>query len=237
MKRLYKISPSIAVSLVISNIRFSEFNLDTTDDPPTASGSFTFDLTNTGLLKTPAASVGDVDIRLITDEEEHELISQKEAKPIDAIDSNETKTVDIPFEAEAEFLDSISDNVCDDQLLTAKIQFSVYEFILGIDYDATEEIPVGEPNCTRFTLEIEGPDDEIEVDSDTTWEATGQNIEEASEIVWDMDDGTTLEGTEVTHAYSERGEYEVTATLKYDGEEIVSASDDVEVILFVIPSF
>ncbi len=230
-------SPSVAISLRVSNVRFSKFNLDRTKEPTKVSGIFSFDVTNTGLVNTPAASVGDVDIKLSAEDETYQLIQFKKPKDIGSLKAGDTKTVDLEFEHEDNFFNNVQEGVCDKQSVYADMNFSVYEFLLGVEYENARDIPVSQPNCTRFTLSIQSPDGRLEVGSEYTWSADGQNIDEADEIRWDMGDGTSKTGTSVTHSYSERGDYTITATLYFKGESVVFATKEADVILFVIPSF
>jgi len=62
----------------------------------------------------------------------------------------------------------------------------------------------------------------------------GNNLSQASEIMWDMGDGTILYGTQVTHRYATSGEYNVSVQAIIDGGVVSSESKTITAQQFVL---
>lgn len=223
--------PTIAATLQVKNPRIETMDLNTVSSPPRFKGVFAVDVENTGILGTPAASVGDVDISVVKDGTLLKLIESRKAKPIGIINPQQTKTIKLEFDVTDEFVSSISSRACDDNKLNLDMNISVYELILGVQYETEKVVPIKRPNCSTISLDIEGKK-EVQSSVSNTWKATG-NIKDATKIRWDMGDGTVKTGTEVTHSY-DRGSYTITATALRNGNEVVSEEFEVTSLLFIL---
>lgn len=224
--------PSIALTLQVKNPRIKKMNLNTVASPAEFSGVFSIDVENTGIFGTPASSISDVDIRVMDGEQGLELIKFAEPKSTGIINPGQQKTIDLEFEVESDFVERVSNTACDSQEIDLDMNLTINELILGVQYATREVVPVKRPNCTTITINVDGPD-QVQSGNEHTWTASG-NLEDADEIRWDMGDGTTKTGTEVEHSYSSRGDYTVSATAIRSGNEVVSDSMNVSVLLFVL---
>ncbi|EGQ44225.1 MAG: PKD domain containing protein [Candidatus Nanosalina sp. J07AB43] len=98
-------------------------------------------------------------------------------------------------------------------------------------YDDNLEVQVSFPNV--IVDRISSPDS-VSNQQDFNASVQGSNLSEASTLRWDMGDGITLNGREVTHRYATSGEYEIIVEAIISGEVVSSASKSITAEQFVL---
>jgi len=230
-------SPSIVLSTQIKNPRLRNVELNSKRDPSEITGTFSIDVTNTGVLSTTATRVTQASIELMKENSSLSVIELEKPIPIETIEPSETRTVDIEFSGSGSFVDNIVNDVCEENKVNTYILFTVSEVILAATYENTTELDVSVSECiigSGVTIANISTADTIQTNQDSTFSVTGNNISEVDTIRWDMGDGTILEGQQVEHRYATSGDYTVRVDLLVDEESIDTETEDITVETFAL---
>mgnify|MGYP002761302857 CR=1 FL=1 len=214
--------PSIVLTTQITNPRLIDASVDTSTSPSTISGVFGIDITNSGILDTRSTRITDASIKLIKGETSINIGSVDEPQEIKDIPAGDTRTIKFEFDRETEFADVVIDDICNIGEITADMQITVAEILLAATYSSKETIQVESSDCNVIKLNISGQSS-INVNQTYEWSVSTESGATVSGITWDMGDGTTKRGKQVSHEYTSEGEYNITVTT----EQGNTASKDV----------
>lgn len=215
-------SPSFVVTTRIDNPRLLEASVDTSTSPSTISGKFGIDITNTGILATRSLRITKAKIELIKNDQSLNIGEIKKPQQIKDIPSGETKTVKINFEKKSNFINQIGEDICNIKEITSNMSITVAEIILAATYSNKKKIKVKQTDCNLITVNIQGQQN-VNVNQKYAWKIAASDGSQLSGVNWDMGDGTTKSGTEVSHTYDREGVFDITA--ETDGGN----SDNIEV--------
>lgn len=106
------------------------------------------------------------------------------------------------------------------------------------DTEVTTDTLTVNSNFSDITIDIGGGDNrEVQSNDTESWTASGNNLSDATNIRWDMGDGTVYEGddkTDITHEYTSSGEFQVSVEAFIQGNLISSDTQLVNVQTFVV---
>ena len=201
--------PSVAITTVIDNPRFTEANIDTSQTVPKIDGVFSIDVTNSGILPTRSTRVTGAKIKLIKEESTLTVGSIDKPQEIGSISGGSKQTVNIKFNRESDFLKSVVQDVCQKGEVKAEITFTIAEILLAATYQNTTTVPVESSDCKTISIDITGQS-EINVDQEYSWEVSTSGGDNIGDVSWDMGDGSTYSGRAVNHTYNSTGSYSIT---------------------------
>jgi hypothetical protein len=223
----------------VSNFRFKRIVYDSTVSPINVFGTYSFEVQNTGIFGSLLITVDDINISILDDDLEFNIIS-KESINISPLNPGKSKTVDINFRLSSNNLGSFRRGICSQNQIQVKNEFFVNELILGIEVSNQKSVPINVSDCTILAIrniELSGQiaQNRVQVGEQFTVSATGSNLDSASDIRWNMGDGTQKTGTEVSHSYSSEGEYSITAgAVDESGNLLDSEQTELSAATFVI---
>jgi len=220
--------PSIVVTTKINNPRLLDAKVDNSTSPSTISGTFGIDVTNTGILTTRSLRITNAKIDLTKNEQSINIGKIKKPQQIKDIPSGQTKTIKIKFERKSDFINQIGEDICNAKEIKANINLTVAEIILAATYSNKKKIKVNDTDCDLITVNIQGQSN-VNVNQEYTWEIVTSDGSSINDVQWDMGDGTTKSGTEITHTYEREGVFDVTA------ETSGGNSDNIEVNVERLP--
>lgn len=220
--------PSIVVTTKINNPRLLDAKVDNSTSPSSISGTFGIDVTNTGILTTRSLRITNAKIDLTKNEQSINIGKIKKPQQIKDIPSGQTKTIKIKFERKSDFINQIGEDICNAKEIKANINLTVAEIILAATYSSKEKIKVNDTDCDLITVNIQGQSN-VNVNQEYTWEIVTSDGSSINDVQWDMGDGTTKSGTEITHTYEREGVFDVTA------ETSGGNSDNIEVNVERLP--
>lgn len=212
-------TPSFVVSTKIDNPRLLNVSVDNSTSPSSISGTFGIDVTNTGLLATRSLRITGAKIDLVKNEQSINIGEIKKPQQIKDIPSGQTKTVKIKFDRKSNFINQIGEDICNQKEIKANIRLTVAEIILAATYSNKEKITVNETDCNLITVNIQGQTN-VNVNQEYTWKLTASDGSTLNNVEWDMGDGTTKTGTEVTHEYQRTGTFDVRAKTGTNSDSI-----------------
>lgn len=202
--------PSIVVTTKIGNPRLLNAKVDNSTSPSSISGTFAIDVTNTGLLATRSLRITNAKIDLTKNEQSINIGKIKKPQQIKDIPSGQTKTIKIKFERKSDFINQIGEDICNAKEIKANINLTVAEIILAATYSNKKKIKVNDTDCDLITVNIQGQEN-VNVNQEYTWEVVASDGSSLNNVEWNMGDGTTKSGTEVTHTYEREGVFDITA--------------------------
>jgi len=202
--------PSIVVTTKIDNPRLLDVKVDNSTSPSSISGTFGIDVTNTGLLTTRSLRITNAKINLTKNEQSINIGKIKNPQQIKDIPSGQTKTIKINFERKSDFINQIGEDICNTKEIKANINLTVAEIILAATYSNKKKIKVNDTDCDLITVNIQGQEN-VNVNQEYTWEIVASDGSSLNDVEWNMGDGTTKSGTEVTHTYEREGVFDITA--------------------------
>lgn len=202
--------PSVVVTTKIDNPRLLQVRVDNSTSPSSISGTFAIDITNTGLIATRSLRITNAKINLIKNQQSLNIGKIEKIQQISNIPSGQTETLKIKFDRESNFINQIGEDVCNAREIKANINLTVAEIILSATYSNTKAISVYETDCTLITVSIQGQEN-VNINQEYTWNLVSSDGSTLNNVEWDMGDGTTKSGTEVTHEYQREGTFSVKA--------------------------
>lgn len=203
-------TPSVVLTTNISNPRLLEVNVDNSTSPTSISGVFGIDITNTGLLNTRSLRITNAKIDLMKNAQTLNIGKIEEIKKIKNIPSGQTRTLRIKFDRKNNFIDKIDKDLCNAKEVKTNITLTVAEIILAATYSNKEKISVENTDCNLVTVNIQGQQN-VNVNQEYTWKLVASDGSTLNNVDWDMGDGTTKSGSEVTHQYQREGVFDVRA--------------------------
>jgi hypothetical protein len=201
--------PSVAITTVIDNPRFTEANIDTSYIVPRIDGVFSIDVTNSGILPTRSTRVTSAKIKLIKEDSTLTVGTVDKPQEIGSIDGGSKQTINIKFDREGDILKNLVNDVCKKGEVKAEITFTIAEILLAATYQNTTTIPVESSDCKTIRVDITGQSD-INVDQEYSWEISTSGGDDIGNVNWDMGDGATYTGRAVNHTYNSTGSYTIT---------------------------